>query len=206
MKRKFLRSITILLFFGIVAMGIFAAPIVTSGYSMYKNAVSEISLEEAIHKVRNEESYIKLEDVPEHFAAAVVQSEDKRFYQHGAVDVVSIGRAVYHNVKELSFAEGGSTITQQLAKNLYFSFDKKLERKVAEVFVASDLEKLLTKDEILELYLNVAYFGEGCYGLKEAANHYYDSVPMELSSQQVAALVFTLKSPNNYNPNVYQAE
>ena len=206
MKRKILRAITILLFFGIVAMGILAAPIATSGYSMYKNAISETSLQEAIDKVRNNDSYIKLEDVPENFAAAVVQSEDKRFYKHGAIDMISIGRAVYHNVKELSFAEGGSTITQQLAKNLYFSFDKKLERKVAEVFVASDMEQLLTKDEILELYLNVAYFGEGCYGLKEAANHYYDSTPMDLSSQQVAALVFTLKSPNYYNPNAYAAE
>jgi membrane peptidoglycan carboxypeptidase len=102
------------------------------------------------------------------------------------------------------FEQGGSTITQQLAKNMYFSFEKKYERKVAELFVAFQLEKELTKDEILELYCNIAYYGEGCYGLKQAAEHYYGVDPLELSEVQIVALVWTLKSPNNYNPNAYK--
>ena len=95
--------------------------------------------------------------------------------------------------------EGGSTITQQLAKNLYFTFDKKLERKVAELFVAFQLEHMLTKDEILELYCNVVYFGEGCYGLQEASEHYYNISSDELSVEQASALAFTIKRPNYNN-------
>ena len=204
MKKRILHPLAILLIVVAIAMGIFTVPIVINGYTMYKHAISEKSLEEAIRLVRNDDSYIKFEDMPDRFIEEVIKSEDKRFYSHTGIDFISIVRAMYHSIKEHSFAEGGSTITQQVAKNLYFSFDKKLERKVAEVFVAADLEKMLTKNEILELYLNISYFGEGCYGLKEAATHYYAITPASLSSQQVSALVFTLKRPNDYNPNVYK--
>lgn len=206
MKKKVLHSITLLLAIVIIAVGIYSAPIIETGYSMYKNAIAEKSLEEAINKVRSDDSYIELEDVSDRFVSEVLKSEDKRFYYHPGIDIIATIRAVYNNIREQSFAQGGSTITQQVAKNLYFSFDKKMERKVAEVFVVADLERMMTKDGILELYLNIAYFGEGCYGLKEAAEHYYNASPKSLSPEQVSALVFTLKSPNNYNPNVYESK
>lgn len=204
MKKIFLRLVSMLLVICVVAAAAFVAPILKSGYTMYKDAVSEKSIVQVVNEARNKEGYIKLEDVSKSFAAAVVESEDRRFYDHGPVDFIAIVRAMYHSVKERSFVEGGSTITQQVAKNLYFSFDKKLERKVAEAFMATDLEKLLTKDEILELYINIAYFGEGCYGIKDAAKHYYGSTPASLNDKQIAALVFTLKRPNDYNPNAYR--
>lgn len=204
MKKKIVLSLKTMLLICTIAAGIFMAPIISTGYSMYQDAVKETTLEEAVNKVRASENYIELEDVSDMFVSEVLKSEDKRFYDHPGIDFLATGRAMYNNLKEGSFVQGGSTITQQLAKNLYFSFDKKLERKVAEVFVAADLEKILTKDEILELYLNIAYFGEGCYGLQEASNHYYGVTPKSLSTEQVSSLVFTLKSPNNYNPNVYQ--
>ena len=106
------------------------------------------------------------------------------------------------NVVARSTVEGGSSITQQLAKNMYFSFEKRYERKVAELFVAFDLEKSASKDDILEMYCNIAYFGEGCYGLREATLHYYNLEPLEISTEQAASLVKTLKSPNYYNPNM----
>ena len=204
MKKKILFIIAALLIVAVIAIGVYSAPIIADGYSMYKNAISETSIEVAVNNVRNDDSYIRFEDVPDRFVDEVLESEDKRFYSHGGIDFIATVRAMYHSIKEQSFAEGGSTITQQVAKNLYFSFDKKLERKVAEVFVAADLERVLAKDEILELYLNIVYFGEGCYGLKEAADHYYGVTPMSLSSKQISALVFTLKRPNDYNPNAYK--
>jgi membrane peptidoglycan carboxypeptidase len=204
MKKKILLLLAVLLTAAVIGIGVYSAPIIADGYSMYQNAVRETSIEDAINNVRNDDSYIKFEVVPDEFIDEVLESEDKRFYSHIGFDFIATARALYHSIKEQSFAEGGSTITQQVAKNLYFSFEKKLERKVAEVFVAADLERILTKNEILELYLNIAYFGEGCYGLKEAANHYYSVTPASLSSKQISALVFTLKRPNDYNPNAYQ--
>jgi len=204
MKKTILRFIGLVLIICIIGIGVYSAPIVATGYSMYKEAVSKTSLEEAVNKVKGSDNYIELKDISDEFAAKVVESEDKRFFEHKGVDIKAIIRAAYRSMREQSFAEGGSTITQQVGKNLYFSFDKKLERKVAEVFVAADLEKMLSKEEILELYLNISYFGEGCYGVKEAAKHYYGVSPKSLSSEQTAALVFTLKRPNDYNPNAYQ--
>lgn len=202
-KRIFIRSFFALVIIGIILLVAFSAPIIKSGYDMYKNAINNKSLETAIEEVRNKENYIKIKDISKKFTQEVLKSEDKRFYYHYGFDLLATARAMYNNLKAKSFAQGGSTITQQLAKNIYFSFEKKYERKVAELLVSIDLENMLTKEEILELYCNIAYFGEGCYGVKEAANHYYGVEPNALSNEQISALVFTLKSPNNYNPNVY---
>ncbi|MBU5425988.1 transglycosylase domain-containing protein [Tissierella pigra] len=204
MKKKIIVLIICIFLMGIFALGIFTAPTIITGYEMYKSAIDNTNLEDAINQVRDDENYIELDKISDDYLKLVLKSEDKRFYYHFGIDFIAIGRAAYNNLKADSLVQGGSTITQQLAKNLYFSFDKKYERKIAEVFVAIDLEKMVTKDEILELYCNIAYFGEGCYGIKEAANYYYGVDPIELSTEQSYALVYTLKSPNNYNPNVYK--
>ena len=99
----------------------------------------------------------------------------------------------------MSLAEGGSTITQQLAKNMYFTMEKKFTRKVAEVFVARKLEQMYTKDEILEMYINVAYFGDGLYGLKEAANGYFDKEPLELTFDEITLLAGLPNAPSAYS-------
>lgn len=201
-KRVFkLFIVFILVTFMIILLKIF--PTIKLGYEMYKNAVNEISVEQMVEQVRSDDNYIKLEDISKEYITLLLQSEDKRFYYHFGFDPIAMARAMYSNIKLGYFAQGGSTITQQLAKNLYFSFEKKMERKVAELFVAFELERLLTKDEILELYCNVAYFGEGCYGIKEASHHYYGVSPSTLTMEQASSLVFTLKSPNRYNPNAY---
>ena len=205
MKRKIIsRILLVVTILAVVGTSIKITPIVTEGYMMYKEAVKKTDLESAIEAVRSDKDYVTIDQISNLFLEEVVESEDRRFYSHGGIDLFATVRAMFRNIEAGSFVEGGSTITQQLAKNLYFSFEKKYERKVAELFVAMDLEKMLSKDEILELYCNIAYFGEGCYGLKEAANHYYGVEALELSNEQVDALVWTLKSPNNYNPNVYE--
>ena len=204
-KRKVIsRTLLLVVMIAVVGIGIKITPIAIEGYKMYKDAVKETSLNTAIAAARNDEAYVTIDQISDSFLEEVIESEDKRFYSHKGIDLVATARAMLHNVEAGSFLEGGSTITQQLAKNLYFSFEKQYERKVAELFVAMDIERMLSKDEILELYCNIAYFGEGCYGVKEAADHYYGVEAADLSNEQADALVWTLKSPNNYNPNVYE--
>ncbi|WP_312496898.1 biosynthetic peptidoglycan transglycosylase [Anaerosporobacter sp.] len=203
-KRKLLYGVLGFCLVCMMAVGCLVTPIIIRGYDMYKAAVTEISIDEKVAEIQSDEDYLPLEQISDEYLTSLVKSEDKRFYKHSGIDYLATARAMINNVKARAFKEGGSTITQQLAKNMFFSFDKKLERKVAEVFVVRELEDKLTKDEILELYCNVIYFGENCYGIKEAANHYYGVEPNELTTSQIEALVYTIKSPNNYNPSANQ--
>lgn len=177
-------------------------PTLEEGYLLYKNAVNSTAIVDKIDEIRSDKNFIQLNDVDKEYLSALIESEDKRFYYHIGIDPIAITRAVFHNIAEGRFAEGGSTITQQLAKNLYFSFEKEMERKIAEVFVANDLERNYTKDEILELYINIIYFGENCYGIKDASLHYFNKLPNTLTKEEIDALVITIKAPNYYNPNV----
>lgn len=172
-----------------------------TGYRMYQDAVFVQSIEEKTGEIRNAEDYITVDRISETFLDELIYREDRNFYQHSGIDLLAVMRAAWHDLQAGRYVEGGSTITQQLAKNLYFSGDKQLERKVAELFVAFDLERMFTKEEILELYCNVVYFGEGCYGIEEAAQHYYGVPASELDESQSQALVYTLKCPGYYNPN-----
>lgn len=174
---------------------------VISGYRMYQDAVFVQSVEEKVNEIRLTEGYIAFDEISEEFLDELIYREDRNFYRHSGIDLMAVMRAAWHDLQEGRYVEGGSTITQQLAKNLYFTGEKQLERKVAELFVAFDLEQTFTKEEILELYCNVVYFGEGCYGIDEAARHYYGVSADELDEEQAQALVYTLKCPGYYNPN-----
>lgn len=143
--------------------------LIGNGYSIYKNALKEMPLSDKVQAIREKENYVELEELPEIYLKAVVSVEDHRFYEHNGIDIIAIGRAVFNDIKSMSFAQGGSTITQQIAKNIYFTQEKKFTRKIAEAFMAFDLEKNYEKDEILELYLNTSYFGDGYHTAKEAA-------------------------------------
>lgn len=202
--KKILKSmvlVCLLIFLTIFTIKIY--PVIRGGYDMYRKSSDTVSLDKTIAEIQSSDNYVKLDEVSEEFIKDLIKSEDKRFYSHNGFDPLATARALFNDIRLGYFAQGGSTITQQLAKNIYFSFDKKLERKVAELFAAFDIERSLTKDQILELYINIIYFGEGCYGIKEASYHYYGVSPRDLTSEQVAALVWTIKSPNNYNPNAY---
>lgn len=171
------------------------------GYEMYQDVIDEKSLVDRIEELETKDNYVELDQISPIYQELVIDSEDKRFYDHGPVDYIGLARAMATNVVTMSFKEGGSTITQQLAKNLCLSFEKSLDRKIAEVFIARELESDYSKDEILEMYLNITYLGEGNYGIKEACNYYYDIEPIELNEQQAKVLVKTLKAPSVYNPS-----
>lgn len=190
---------TIIVIIAIIIM-ITSSNIIFKGFSMYKEAVSEVPLKKRIKQLKDKKSYTKLENISNDFKRLVIKSEDDDFYSHFGINIESTLRAISVNIKNFSFTQGGSGITQQLAKNLYFTFEKKLSRKVAEIFVVFKLEKNYTKNEILEFYCNIAYFGYGNYGIKESSLYYYNVEPKDLTLKQSKALVKTLKSPNNYNP------
>ena len=160
---KIIRNILItVVLIGIVVGGIF----VKNGYDMYKNALEKIPLEVKISSIKEKTMYAKIDEIPQIYKDAVISVEDHRFYKHNGVDIIAIGRAFINDIKAIDFVEGGSTITQQLAKNIYFTQEKKITRKIAEVFMAFEIEKEYNKDQILELYLNTSYFGDGYYTFK----------------------------------------
>ena len=171
------------------------------GYQIYQDKIQEQSLSERVNQLKSKEDYVTLDQISPIYKEAVLESEDRRFYKHGPVDYYGLARAMFINITTFSFKEGGSTITQQLAKNLCLSFKKNLSRKFAEVFIAKDLEDHYSKDEILELYLNITYLGEGNYGIQAASQYYYHIDAIDLNKQQCDILVKTLKRPSVYNPS-----
>lgn len=171
------------------------------GYQIYQDKILEQSLSERVSQLKSKEDYVTLDQISPIYKEAVLESEDRRFYQHGPVDYYGLARAMLTNLTTFSFKEGGSTITQQLSKNLCLSFEKDLSRKFAEVFIARDLEKMYSKDEILEMYLNITYLGEGNYGIQAASQYYYHIDAIDLNKQQSDILVKTLKRPSVYNPS-----
>ena len=172
------------------------------GYSMYKSATKEISIKEKFKTIQSQENFQKIDDVPDIFIDAIISVEDKRFYSHKGIDFLSIGRAVVTNLKTFDFTEGGSTITQQIAKNEYFTQTKKFNRKVAEVFVAKDIEKIFSKDEILEIYINTNFYGSGYYGIYDAAMGYYEKSPKDLNDYEATLLAGVPNAPSVYSPKV----
>jgi len=200
-NNKLFKRVVLIIFMLIVISLISLIPISFRGYRMYESAIRDTSIQEKVYEIRNDESYATLKEISPLFLLGVLESEDQSFYRHRGIDYKSTSRAILTNMKALELVEGGSTITQQLAKNLFFSFEKKFERKIAEVFVVRRLENQLTKNEILELYCNIAYFGEGNYGIEEATIYYFDKYPGDLSTEEAKILVKTLKSPSYYNPN-----
>lgn len=147
--------------------------VVGNGYDMYKKALQEMPFAKKVESIEIKENYTKLEEFPQMYINAVISVEDHRFYKHKGIDLIAIGRAMVNDVKAMKFVEGGSTITQQLAKNIYFTQEKKITRKIAEIFMAFEIEKNCSKDKILELYLNTCYFGDGYQTAKEACNRIF---------------------------------
>lgn len=143
---------------------------------------------------------VKLSQVPKNLQNAFIAVEDARFYEHAGIDPRGILRAIFANLSDKGIAEGGSTITQQLAKNAYLTQERTMKRKVQEIFLALQLEKQYTKQEILEFYLNQIYFGQGAYGVQAAARTYFGKNVEDLDLNECAMLAGIPKSPNYYSP------
>jgi penicillin-binding protein 2A len=144
--------------------------------------------------------WVPIEQIPNHFLEAVVATEDRRFYQHHGIDYYGILRALIRNMKAGEWVEGGSTITQQLAKNVFLTNEKTLWRKWEEWLIAKKIEQTYSKKEILEMYVNRVYFGEGAWGVKKAAETYFGKDVSELTVSESALLAGVIKAPSALSP------
>ena len=201
MKTKILKLILII-FASIIALlmiviGFFAI----KGVVMWNDAKERSPIEQTVTALRSDDSFIGYDDLPEFYIKAVISTEDRKFEKHGGVKLSSIIRALLYDVRTMSFEQGGSTITQQLAKNLWFTQEKRIERKFAELYAAFALEKALSKREIFELYVNTIFFGSGYYGIADAARGYFNKDVSELSDYECAMLAGIPNAPSAYSPD-----
>src|SRR5580698_10566309 len=143
---------------------------------------------------------VNIDQLPPYVPAAFVAIEDRRFYHHFGFDPVGMVRMVFVDVREHRYAQGASTITQQLARNLFLSPDQNVRRKVQELILAVWLETKFSKKEILALYLNRVYFGEGAYGVEAAAQRYFNKPASQLTVGEAALLAGLMKGPSRYSP------
>ncbi|RNL21296.1 glycosyl transferase [Slackia faecicanis] len=172
------------------------------GYTLYKQASERESVAQMAESIRANSAYIDLERLPQVYLDAVVSVEDHRFYQHPGFDVFATARALCNDIRAGAIVEGGSTITQQLAKNEFFTQEQVIERKVAEVLMAFDIERQLTKEDILELYVNSIYFGDGYYGIGSACAGYLGKAPAEMADWESVLLAGVPNAPSAYAPTL----
>lgn len=172
--------------------------IISFGFFSYKVETNNKSLSYKINSIRNNRDYVKLENIDKKFLDSMIAIEDHRFYSHGALDYISIARATINNVKARRVVEGGSTITQQLAKNICLSNERSFKRKFKEILLAFELEKKYSKNEILELYVNVINFGDGNIGIGQAVKGYFGKSAKYLTYGEATMLAGLPQSPSRY--------
>ena len=191
--KKFL-VVVILIILSIMAL------LIGQGYKMYKDALANMPLSEKVESIKKQKDYTSLSEIPKIYTVAVISVEDHRFEKHSGIDIIAIARALLNDIRTKSLIEGGSTITQQLAKNMYFTQEKKITRKIAEVFMSYEIEKNYSKDEILELYVNTIYYGNNYYNIKSASLGYFDKLPKDLDDSECTMLAGIPNAPSLYNP------
>ena len=194
---KFLKWFLIILIIAVIVTLVIIGKI---GYSYYQESLAEKSFDDRIKEIQEDKNFVKYDELSQDYINAVVAVEDHRFFKHGAVDLISIMRAVRTNISHKELQEGGSTITQQVAKNVFFTQEESVRRKSGEFFASIDLEKKLSKEEIFEIYVNTAYFGSGYYGIKEASKGYYDKKPKKLDLNESSMLAGVVNAPSVYSP------
>lgn len=197
-----MRLIKRILLLAIIVIVAAASIVIGQGYQMYLDAVEEISVEEKAAEIMEKEHYTTYDELPETYIKAIIAAEDRRFLYHRGFDIISTARAVWRNIKSKEIVEGGSTITQQLGRIMYFSQEKKYSRKVAEVLVAGRIEELYEKEKILELYVNTIYFGSGYYSVYDACMGYFGKAPSEMNDYECTMLAGIPNAPSVYSPDV----
>ena len=186
--------------FLILTIVILIGVLCVKGYIDYREALNEKSVEEMAAEIESIDNYTTIDELPQTYIDAVLAVEDKSFYSHPGFDPIATCRALVNDIRAGSYVEGGSTITQQLAKNQYFTQDKKIIRKISELFMAFKIESVLEKDEIFELYVNSIFFGNGYYCVADASWGYFGKPPSEMNFDECTLLAGIPNAPTNYNP------
>lgn len=208
LKKKWFVVLALGTAFIILSFGIYLSSVVIGAAAidekelvMNETSVLEDEDGELIAELQEENrDLVNIEELPDHVKEAFVAIEDVRFYQHQGIDPRAIGRALYRDIQAGAAVEGGSTLTQQLAKNAFLTNDKSLMRKTKEVLIAMGLERKFSKDEILGYYLNQIYFGHGAYGIQAASEMYFNKDASELTIDEAALLAGMPKAPTTYSP------
>lgn len=191
--KKFFQCVLILFLVLIIAsIGLFFG----EGYKSYQELSPSVS--SIVEQVESNAHFVAYENLPEDLLHATVAIEDRRFYSHGGIDYIGLARGIVSQFDSSLLRSGGSTITQQLAKNLYSKFDSGLEWKATEFYVAKYLENHYTKNEILTLYVNVINYGNNFIGIYEASMGYFQVEPSQLDISQCTLLAGIPQSPSNY--------
>ncbi len=208
--RRWWKLILALVVLTIVALGVWLVVTAPLGRSLepLKNP-SLVLLDAAGDPIARRGDYkeqpVTIAELPRYVPAAIVSIEDRRFYHHWGIDPQGIARALFHNAAAGGVTEGGSTLTQQLAKTSFLSSDRTIRRKLQEIIIAFYLESRLTKDQILARYLSSVYFGDGAYGLRAAARVYFDRSPEQLTLGQAAMLAGLVQAPSRLAPSRHLA-
>ncbi len=198
MKKFIKRTLLLLITLTILTISWFGF----SGYEKYITAVEEKPFAQVVEEIEGRDTYVSYDQLPEMYVKAIISIEDKRFETHPGIDPIGIARALWTDISTMSFKEGGSTITQQLMKNLYFDQAKNIDRKFAEIFAALAFERTYDKETIFTLYANTSYFGNSCYGIGEAAQGYFGKTPEQLTDAEAILLAGLPQAPSLYNPVV----
>ena len=190
-----------LLWLFLIILVIVAGVQIKGGYDKYQKALADRPLNEVLEELQSKDNYTQYEDVPEIYYKALVAVEDRRFYKHNGFDIIGTTRAIYNDIKANELLEGGSTISQQLAKNLYFPQDNTLRRKIAEIFMAMKIEREYEKEDVLEFYVNGIYYGSGYYSIYDASIGYFDKEPKDMTDYECTLLVGIPNAPSVYSLN-----
>jgi len=197
-----MKTIKRILLLCLIVLVVVAGVQLKGGYDKYKAALESRPLSDVITELQGKENYTQYEDVPEIYYKALVAVEDRRFYKHNGFDVIGSARAIYNDIKAWELLEGGSTIAQQLAKNLYFPNDHTLQRKIAEIFMALKIEDEYEKEDVLEFYVNGIYYGSGYYSIYDASVGYFGKEPKDMTDYECTLLVGIPNAPSIYSLNV----
>ena len=193
--KKFIKNLFLIIIIIFIAISTY---IYYDASKLYKSLINEKPIEIAVNKY-NTSDYLKFEEIDEDFINAVVSVEDKRFFERKGYDFIALGRAIYNNLIFRKFVEGGSTISEQIAKNLYFErYPRGLDEKLCEIFIMLELEEKYSKEELFALYANMNYYGDGYWGIKEASRGYYDKDSNDLSLAKAAMLAGLPNAPAVY--------
>jgi len=197
-----MKTLKRLLWLFLVILVIVAGVQIKGGYDKYKQALADRPLTDVLEELQGKENYTRYENVPEIYYKALVAVEDRRFYKHNGFDIIGTSRAIYNDIKANELLEGGSTISQQLAKNLYFPQDNTLQRKIAEIFMAMKIEREYEKEDVLEFYVNGIYYGSGYYSIYDASKGYFGKEPKDMTDYECTLLVGIPNAPSVYSLDV----
>ncbi len=195
--RQILVTVLLIVLAALLAVGVYFG---WQGHALYQEAVKNYPIAAMYDTIQSRTKFVSYDEMPQAYINAVICVEDRRFASHHGIDPISIGRALLIDLKTRSMTEGGSTLTQQLAKNELFTQEKHLARKTAEMFAAVSIEKQYSKQQIFEMYANTIYFGNNYYGIAEAAQGYFGKTPVELTDAESVLLAGLPNAPSLYSP------